>query len=62
MEMDKENKKAFSISQLKQAFAENSINMTDAEINEIFKQFDHEKNGRHILIFRKLKPQNNFMI
>jgi hypothetical protein len=26
--------------------AENSINLTDIEINEIFNQFDHEKNGK----------------
>ena len=61
MEMDKEDKKTFSVSQLKQALAENSINMTDAEINEIFKQFDHEKNGRHFLDFWKIMIYLKFL-
>ncbi len=45
-EMDKEGAKTFTINQLKNALAENSINLTDIEINEIFNQFDHEKNGK----------------
>lgn len=44
-DLDKEDTKTFTNQQLKLALDENGINMTNGEVEELFKQFDHEKNG-----------------